>query len=141
MPLLVIDEVPRCGQYPNHEYVVVRSKARRSPRVGNAEPAEDNYLLYSNRGPRGWVLNHGIAYPMCTLNVDKLKACADNPQNAWGSSFTGTSDEVDAQTPQQYRDLYAAVNVDDTSSISIRKANLKVNGASLLFRYIRSFPT
>ena len=33
------------------------------------------------------------------------------------------------------------VGVDPTSKISIRQANLKVNGASLLFRYICSFRT
>ena len=78
--------------------------------------------------------------PTASLDVFKLEACCDNPKNAWGSSITGTSDQVNARTSQQYKDLYAAVNVDDTSLTSIRRANLKVNGASSLFRYICSFP-
>ena len=88
-----------------------------------------------------WEQQLGRAYPTKCLEIGKLKACADNPQNAWGSSFTGTSDEVNAQTPQQYKDLYAAVRVDATSLISMKDACEKVNGASLLFQYMRSFRT
>ena len=79
--------------------------------------------------------------PKLKLDVDKLRGCADNPENAWGSRITGTLEQVNAQTRQQYEDLYEAVGVDPTSKISIRQANLKVNGASLLFRYMRSFRT
>ena len=140
-PFLIVDAEPRCGQYPEHEYVVVRSKARQSRRTGDGKPAEDIYNLYTNRGPRGWRLHQGIGYPIISLHVDKLKACADNPQNKWGSSFTGTLEQVDAQTPQQYEALYTAVGADATTKISMRQANEKVNGASLLFRYMCSFRT
>ena len=144
-PLKIIDAVPRANSYPDHKYLVVRSTARRSTRVGSGGPPETIYNLYSKRDrpPSGhmWEQQLGRAYPTKCLEIGKLKACADNPQNAWGSSFTGTSDEVNAQTPQQYKDLYAAVRVDATSLISMKDACEKVNGASLLFQYMRSFRT
>ena len=143
-PLKIIDAEPKPHSYPEHEHLVVKSKARRSTRGGSGKPPEIIYNLYSKRHrAQGhiWQQKWGVAYPTHGLNVDKLKACADNPKNAWGSSITGTSDQVNARTYQQYQDLYAAVDVDETSCISIRKANLKVNGASLLFRYMHSFRT
>ena len=77
--------------------------------------------------------------PTLQLDVNKLEVCADNSKNKWGSSFTGTLAQVNAQTPQQYQALYTAVGADATTKISIRQANLKANGASLLFRYICHF--
>ena len=143
-PLKIIDAEPKPHSYPEHEHLVVKSKARRSTRGGSGKPPEIIYNLYSKRHrAQGhiWQQKWGVAYPTHGLNVDKLKACADNPQNKWGSSFTGTLEQVDAQTPQQYEALYTAVGADATTKISIRQANLKVNGAYLLFRYMRSFPT
>ena len=145
-PLKIIDAEPKRHSYPEHERIVVRSTARRGSRSGSGEPPETIYNLYSKvklGGDKGhrWDLRKGIAYPTHALNVEKLKACADNSQNAWGSSITGTLEQVDARTLQQYEDLYTAVGADATTKISIRQANLKVNGASLLFRYMRSFRT
>ena len=144
-PLLIVTEPPKTGEYPDHKHVVHQTTRRqRLPRGGvGLAPAEVVYHLYSKREDGRWKLKVGTQFTVPTqyLNVDKLKACADNPQNAWGSSFTGTLEQVNAQTPKQYEDLYEAVGVDPTSKISIRQANLKVNGASLLFRYICSFRT
>ena len=141
-PLLIVDAVPKPGQYQDHTYVVVRSKAWRSARISANEPEKTIYNVYSKNG-RAWRLLTGVIHtlPTADLNVNTLEACANNSKNKWASSITGTSDQVNARTSQQYEELYAAVKVDDTSKISIRQANLKVNGASLLFRYICSFPT
>ena len=146
-PLLVLDAEPKRHSYPEHERIVVRSTARRGPRHSSGEPPETIYNLYTKNKIRAghpghtWTLKKTVAYPTHTLNVGKLKACCDNPKNAWATSISGTLEQVNAQTPKQYEDLYEAVGVDPTSKISIRQANLKVNGASLLFRYICSFPT
>ena len=143
-PLLIVPEAPKRGEYPEHKHVVHGPiKARRSPRAvgGESEPLEPNYHLYTRRVDDGrWELRVGTQIPTAELNVDKLEACADNSKNKWGNSFTGTSEQVNAQTPQQYEALYTAVGADATTKISIRQANLKVNGASSLFRYICSFP-
>jgi len=142
----VVDEVPKTGEYPDHKYVVHRTTRRqRLPRggAGAAPPAEVVHHLYSKHAQGHWLLKVGAQHtiPTLELNVDKLKACADNPKNAWGSSITGTLEQVNARTPEQYRELYAAVKVDATSFISMKDACEKVNGASLLFQCMRSFPT
>ena len=141
-PLLIVDAVPKPGQYQDHTYVVVRSKAWRSARISANEPEKTIYNVYSKNGP-GWRLLKGInqTIPTLELNVNTLEACANNSKNKWGSSITGTLEQVNERTPQQYRDLYAAVGVTEASFMSMRKANVTVNGASLLFRYICSFPT
>ena len=107
-PLKIIDAEPKPHSYPEHEHLVVKSKARRSTRGGSGKPPEIIYNLYSKvklGGDKGhrWDLKKGIAYPTHGLNVDKLKACADNPKNAWGSSITGTSDQVNARTSSSTR--------------------------------------
>ena len=144
-PLLVVDQVPKTGEYPDRKHVVHRTTRRqRLPRggTGAAPPAEVVHHLYSKHAQGHWTLKVGAqkTVPTLQLEVNKLEACADNSKNNWASSITGTLEQVNAQTPQQYKDLYEAVGVTETSWISIRQANLTVNGASLLFRYIRSFP-
>ncbi len=146
-PLKIIDAKPKKHSYPDHKYVLVRSTARQSTLDGSGGPPETTDKIYSriestgqNNGRWNPLKGKGLI-PKFKLNVDNLKACADNPENAWGSSITGTLEQVNAQTRQQYEDLYEAVGVDPTSFDSMRKANLKVNGASLLFRYMRSFRT
>ncbi len=145
-PLLIVTEPPKTGEYPDHKHVVHQTTRRqRLPRGGvGLAPAEVVYHLYSKREDDGrWKLKVGAqkTIPTQYLNVEKLEACANNSKNKWGSSITGTVEQVNAQTEQQYEDLYEAVGVDPTSFISIRQANLKANGASLLFRYICSFRT
>ena len=143
-PLLVVDTPPKRGDYPGQKYVVHQTTKRRSVRGGGGSgDPETAYHLYSQSPSGQWTLKVGAqqTIPKTSVDVEKLEACADNSKNNWASSITGTLEQVNAQTPQQYEDLYEAVGVDATSFISIRKANLTVNGASLLFRYICSFRT
>ena len=141
-PLKILDAEPKKHSYPDHKYILVRSTARQSTLDGSGGPPETTDKIYSRWGDGRWnPLKEMPKMPKYHLNVNTLKACADNPENAWGSSITGTLEEVNARTPEQYRDLYAAVKVDATSFISMKDACEKVNGASLLFQYMRSFRT
>ena len=103
VPLLVLDEQPRCGEHSRHTHVVVRGTQRqRPPRGVTTETAapKTTYTLYANNGGR-WRLVVGIkdTLPTNSLNVNTLIACARHPKNEWGIIDQGTLEQMNARAP------------------------------------------
>ena len=143
VPLLVVDEEPRFGEYPDHKHVVFETTKRRSTRVGGGGGGEDpSYHLYSQY-ERRWGLVVGIkdTQPKTSLNLNKLMACARHPDNEWGIIDQGTLEQMNERAPQQLEELWKACGASPTSLLSMERANSIVNGASTCVRIFCPFPT
>ena len=149
VPLLVLDALPGGYEYYlDHTHVVVRGTQRQKPpRNGEAtSPPKTIYTLYRHQQGRygnTWRLVKGIqaTQPTAKLNVEKLMACARNPNNEWGIIDQGTLEQMDARAPLMLKELWDACGTKPTSLLSMEEGNSIVNGASTCVCIFCPFPT